>query len=234
MDPSQMTEEQRKELEEKLKNMSPEEIAQLQKQQCIFCQIISGQVPSKKIFEDEKVIAILDVNPATEGHVLLLPKEHYAIMPQMSDDEIAHIFSISKKISQVILKQLKVEGTNIFVANGLAAGQRAQHFMVHIIPRKDGDDILTVPEHLVEIDQRKEFGIKIVNKMNELMGIKKKKVEVEKKEEIVEAEFKEDVESGKEEVKEEKPKNKKVVKEEPEKEKEDDGVSVDDIASLFK
>ena len=101
---AEMTEEQRKEMEERIKSMSPEELKEFQKQQCIFCQIISGKIPSKKIYEDEKAIAILDINPAAKGHVLVMPKEHYAIMPQMPDKEVAHLFKIAKKISQVILK----------------------------------------------------------------------------------------------------------------------------------
>ncbi len=154
----QMTEEQRAELEEKIKNMSPEELKEFQKQQCIFCQIISGKIPSKKVYEDDKVIAVLDVNPAAIGHVLLLPKEHYAIMPQISDPEIGYLFSIAKHVSQAMLRSLKVEGTNIFVANGLAAGQKAQHFMIHIIPRKEGDKVLEIPEHLVELEKREKAG----------------------------------------------------------------------------
>ena len=77
------TEEQRKQWEEKIKNMSPEELQELQRQQCIFCQIISSKIPSKKIYEDSTCLAVLDINPAAKGHLLLLPKEHYAIMPQV-------------------------------------------------------------------------------------------------------------------------------------------------------
>ncbi|MBI2140627.1 HIT domain-containing protein [Candidatus Woesearchaeota archaeon] len=137
----EMSEEQIKELQEKIKNMSPEELREFQKKQCIFCQIILGKVQSKKIYEDDKSIAIMDINPANPGHVLLLPKEHYAIMPQLSEEEIAHIFMVAKTISNACLRALGVTGTNILVQNGVAAGQRAQHFMVHIIPRKENDGV---------------------------------------------------------------------------------------------
>lgn len=136
--------ESQEELQEKLKNMSPEEQRNFQKQNCIFCQIILGKVKSKKIYEDEKCIAILDINPANQGHVLLLPKEHYSVMPQIPESDIGHMFIVSKAISSAILKGLKVSGTNIFVANGVAAGQRAQHFMIHIIPRKENDGIISL------------------------------------------------------------------------------------------
>src|SRR3989344_7642914 len=127
----QMTEQQIAELKEKIKNMSPGELKEFQKKQCIFCHIISGKVQSKNVYEDEKVIAVLDINPANPGHILLMPKEHYVVMPQMPEDDIGYIFMVAKALSHALLQALKAGGTNIFVANGLAAGQRAQHFMVH-------------------------------------------------------------------------------------------------------
>jgi histidine triad (HIT) family protein len=135
-------------MEEKLGRMSSEQMKEYQKQNCIFCQIVLGKVKSKKVYEDEKCIAVLDINPATPGHVLLLPKEHYSIMPQMPEHETGHLFIVSKAISSAMLKGLKVSGTNIFVANGAGAGQRAQHFMIHIIPRKEDDGLssLMIPQ----------------------------------------------------------------------------------------
>jgi len=127
--------ESQEELQEKLKNMSPEELAAFQKQNCIFCQIIDGKVPSAKVYEDDTCIGILDINPAVPGHVLLIPKEHFMVMPQMPEEVIQHMFMAAKGISHAILRALKAEGTTVFVANGGAAGQRAQHFMIHIIPR---------------------------------------------------------------------------------------------------
>ena len=134
-------------LQEKIKNMSPEELKEFQKKQCIFCQIIEGKVQAKKIYEDEKSIAILDINPANPGHILLLPKEHYSVMPQIPEEEVAHLFMVSKFLSNAILKSLDASGTNIVVANGPAAGQKAQHFMIHVIPRKEGDGVeFTLPQ----------------------------------------------------------------------------------------
>jgi len=172
-----VTDEQRKAFEEKLKKMSPAELKEFQKQQCIFCQIINGKVPSKKIYEDDKCVALMDINPAAIGHVLLLPKEHYSIMPQIPDSEIGRLFVVAKHLSQSLLRKLKSEGTNIFVANGLVAGQKAQHFMLHIIPRKEGDEILNVPEHLVELDTRIKLAEVIGNRLNGLLNNKVKKEE---------------------------------------------------------
>jgi histidine triad (HIT) family protein len=127
--------------QEELSKMSPEETRELQKQQCIFCQIISGKIQSRRIYEDEHVLAILDINPANPGHILLLPKEHCAIMPQMPDAEVSYIMMVAKHLSQALISAFNVKGTNIFIANGAAAGQKAGHFMLHIIPRMPGDGI---------------------------------------------------------------------------------------------
>ncbi len=132
--PEQVTEEQ-------LKNMSPEQIAELQKQNCLFCHIASGKVPAKIVYEDEACIAFLDINPAARGHVLLIPKEHFMIMPQVPDETIAALSSAARKLSRAMISALSIEGTNIFIANGAVAGQKAPHLIVHIIPRTEGDGI---------------------------------------------------------------------------------------------
>src|SRR3989344_4770517 len=103
----QLTEEQQKELQKKLKNMSPEQLQELQKQNCIFCKIIKGEIPARIVFEDDLTIAVLDINPAAKGHILILPKEHYAILPQVNDKQLAHLFVTAKKLSQALLKSLK-------------------------------------------------------------------------------------------------------------------------------
>lgn len=158
-----ISEEQLKALQEKIKQMSPEELKEFQKKQCIFCQIVQGKVQSRKIYEDEKAFAILDINPANPGHTLLLTKEHYSIMPQLPDDEIAHIFMVAKSLSNSMLKSIDAQGTNIIVMNGIAAGQRAQHFMVHIIPRKDKDGVeFVLPQKTMSQEEIEETGNKII------------------------------------------------------------------------
>ncbi|MFH1315905.1 MAG: HIT domain-containing protein [Candidatus Woesearchaeota archaeon] len=151
----QMTPEQVQEMQEKLSKMSPEELREFQKKNCIFCHIISGKVQSKKIYEDDKVVAILDINPANPGHILVLTKEHYSIMPQIPESTVKYLGIIAKQLSRSVLKTLKVEGTTIFIANGTAAGQRAQHFIMHIIPRAEGDKlgIELKPGNISEKDQ---------------------------------------------------------------------------------
>lgn len=241
----QMTAEQREMLEEKLKNMSPEELREFQQKQCIFCQIINGKIPSKKLYDDDKAIAILDINPATKGHVLLLPKEHYAIMPQIPDTELGHLFGVSKKISQALLRGLKVSGTSIFVANGLVAGQRAQHFIIHVIPRQEGDGLLVMNEKLIEQRLQQNVIAAIENKLNELLGVKKAVVHAESvttdsQETLSSLDEQEDESDEKSEDQDDldepdEPENEEVDEEDSHSTQlEKDDVSLDDIANLFK
>ena len=173
----QLTLEQQKELQERLKKMSPEELMEFQKQQCIFCQIISGKIPAKKLYEDDQSLIILDINPASRGHLLLLPKKHYAILPQLNDGLTSHLFSLVKKYSKVLLKGLKADGTTVFIANGLVAGQKAQHFMIHLIPRKEGDSIMALSEKGFDASEVQKVSIAIENKLNGLLGMKKEVVD---------------------------------------------------------
>jgi len=138
MNPQQLT-------EEDIKKMTPEQLHELQKQNCVFCHIANGKIPSKKVYEDEVVLAVLDINPASQGHTMIIPKIHATITPQLTKETMAHIAITTKIISQAILKAFKARGTSIFIANGPAAGQRAGHAVIHIIPRTEGDGILLQP-----------------------------------------------------------------------------------------
>ena len=142
-----------------LDNLSPEQVAKLQKENCIFCKIISGDIPSRKVYEDPEFIGILDINPASEGHVLLLPKQHFQILPQMPPELVGNLGIACASISSKILKAFKCDGTSVFIANGAVAGQKAPHFMVHIIPRKENDGITLNPS-LSEIDDKSFYSVK--------------------------------------------------------------------------
>ncbi len=111
------------------------------KESCIVCQIISNKIPSKKIYEDDLVMAVLDVNGANPGHCFVMPKIHYAILEQVPDNEISRLFNVSNRISSAIFESLGAQGTNIFVANGIPAGQTIAHFTINVIPRKENDGI---------------------------------------------------------------------------------------------
>ena len=167
----ELTQEQLKALQEKIKQMYPEELKEFQKKQCIFCQIVAGKVQSRKVYEDDIALGILDINPANPGHTLLLTKEHYSIMPQIPADEVQHVFMVVKALSNAMLRGIDAQGTNIIVANGVAAGQRAQHFMVHIIPRKENDNVeFVLPQKTMTEKEIDEIGDKLV----EALGTVKK------------------------------------------------------------
>lgn len=146
----------------------PPPVPEGMEQNCIFCHIITGSVPSKEVYQDDKVKAVLDINPANPGHVLILPKKHFMIMPQLSDDLIGHIFMVAKHISKACIRVLKAQGTNVFVANGAAAGQRAQHFMAHVVPRKEGDGVQAF--HLPHRQLPDAQYIKMAELLKERMG----------------------------------------------------------------
>jgi len=209
--------------EEELANMSPEQIQELQKQNCIFCHIISGKVASKKIYEDDNVFAILDINPLNPGHILLLTKEHYQIMPQIPDEIISHVFMVAKALSHACLRALNAEGTNIFIANGAPAGQKASHFMLHIVPRMKSDKLTTfnISEKQVSEEVLEQMRVSLKNKVNELFGIKEK-------EHVVLDNTKKGPEK-KQHVKKEEPENKLNEKEQEKNKK----PNLDDISSFL-
>jgi histidine triad (HIT) family protein len=108
---------------------------------CEFCGIISGEFEGETIYEDDNVHAVMHLKPAAQGHILLFPKQHYAILEQVPDDTIAHLFTTANKLSTAIFESIGVQGTNILIRNGTAAGQEIAHVTVHIIPRTDDDNL---------------------------------------------------------------------------------------------
>ncbi len=125
---------------------------------CIFCKIANGEIPSNTIYEDDKFRVILDNGPATKGHALVLPKEHYANLFEMPQDLLADAAVVAKKVATNIKDKLSCDGLNLVQNNGETAGQTVMHFHLHIIPRyeNDGQHILWNPtspsaEELVEV-----------------------------------------------------------------------------------
>lgn len=114
---------------------------------CIFCKIIKGEIPAKKVYEDDIMIAILDIHPAAKGHLLIIPKEHQPILPLISFEKQQHIFKKTQGIARALKEAVLCTSTSIFIANGGAAGQQSPHFLFHIIPREEGDmlETLTLP-----------------------------------------------------------------------------------------
>ncbi|MFP4112124.1 MAG: HIT family protein [Candidatus Woesearchaeota archaeon] len=165
--------------EEELKNMSPEEIAKLQRDNCIFCRIISGEITAKVVYRDDMCTAFLDINPASFGHMLLVPNNHYQIMPQMSEQELAHLGRVAKHLSHAAIKSLRSKGidsTTIFIANGAIAGQKASHVIIHIIPRKEGDgvDKLSPKRNALSEENIKQVSQALISRINSVFNINMK------------------------------------------------------------
>ena len=108
---------------------------------CIFCKIISNEIPSQKIFEDGNTFAFLDINPASKGHVLVIPKKHYETLVDVPEEELKQLIVSVKKIAQAILKATKASGFNVLQNNGKVAGQLVNHIHFHVVPRFENDSI---------------------------------------------------------------------------------------------
>ena len=106
---------------------------------CIFCKIAAGEIPSKTLYEDEQFRVILDLGPATKGNALILPKEHYANIYEIPDEVAASAMKLAKKMAGVITEKLNCDGFNIVQNNGVVAGQTVFHFHMHLIPRYEDD-----------------------------------------------------------------------------------------------
>lgn len=125
---------------------------------CIFCKIANGEIPSATLFEDEDFRVILDLGPATKGHALILPKNHFANLFEIPKEVEAKAFVLAKKIATKMKKVFACDGVNIVQNNGIAAGQTVFHFHIHLIPRyeQDGAGVSWKPGTLTD-DARDEI-----------------------------------------------------------------------------
>jgi histidine triad (HIT) family protein len=121
---------------------------------CIFCRIVQKQVPSSLVFEDEKVMAFLDIKPLTEGHTLVIPKAHYESIFDIPKESIAYLHGITKRIAIAVEKATKADGISIIQQNGKAAGQDIFHLHVHVIPRYEDQKLPSFSE-ISEVDREK-------------------------------------------------------------------------------
>ena len=109
------------------------------KDDCIFCKIANGMIPTNSIYEDDDFNVILDAAPATKGHALILPKKHSANIYELPDETCQKVFVLAKKLAGRMTEKLGCEGFNIVQNNGELAGQTVFHFHMHLIPRYKGD-----------------------------------------------------------------------------------------------
>lgn len=106
---------------------------------CIFCKIANGEIPSKTLYEDDKFRVILDLGPATKGHALILPKDHYANLYELPDETAGEVMKLAKKMAAQMTDRLGCDGFNLVQNNGELAGQTVFHFHMHLIPRYRDD-----------------------------------------------------------------------------------------------
>ncbi|MCK5043853.1 HIT family protein [Candidatus Pacearchaeota archaeon] len=109
--------------------------------ECIFCKIIKGEIPSVKVYESDNFIGILDINPVSEGHTLIIPKQHYETILDFPESLSSELINSIKKISSKFIEDKKAEGFNIVQSNYEVAQQEVPHLHFHIIPRKKDDNV---------------------------------------------------------------------------------------------
>lgn len=129
---------------------------------CIFCDIIDGKIPSKKVYEDDATLAILDISQTTYGHTLVMPKKHYDNFLQMPKDEFANLMATAQLVGKKVVNNVDAKGCNLLINTNEVAGQTVNHIHVHIIPRYDQNDTVSFSfnENKFDLDE-------VLNKINE-------------------------------------------------------------------
>jgi histidine triad (HIT) family protein len=126
---------------------------------CIFCKIVSGEIPSVKVYEDDRVFAFMDINPINEGHLLIIPKAHAATIHEIAEADFLAVMSATHKLAAAVKKALNPDGINLLQLNGKAANQVVPHLHVHIVPRWFGDGVTVSQWQLVAGDMEKIKGV---------------------------------------------------------------------------
>lgn len=121
---------------------------------CIFCKIANGEIPSRTLYEDEDFRVIMDLAPATKGHSLILPKNHYKNIYEIADDTAAKVLPLAKKMAVRMTEKLGADGFNIVQNNNEVAGQTVFHFHVHLIPRYNDDrqSLVMKPQEMTDTE----------------------------------------------------------------------------------
>lgn len=135
----------------------------MKNENCIFCKIAAGDIPSATIYEDEDFRVILDIEPASKGHALILPKEHYANLYELPDELAAKVLAVAKKVITKMTEITGCDGYNILQNNGEIAGQTVFHYHMHLIPRYENDDVTIAWKHGALTEELKK---EIVARMN--------------------------------------------------------------------
>lgn len=131
---------------------------------CIFCKIANGEIPSRTLYEDDDFRVIMDLAPATKGHSLILPKDHYKNVYEIADDTAAKVLPLAKKMATLMTEKLGADGFNIVQNNNEVAGQTVFHFHVHLIPRYNDDNqsLVMKPQEMTDaqLDEIRDMIVK--------------------------------------------------------------------------
>jgi histidine triad (HIT) family protein len=111
---------------------------------CLFCKIVAGEIPSERVDEDERTVAFMDINPATRGHALVIPRRHAANLLEIDAEDLAATVAAAQRLARTVSERLGADGVNLINSCGPAAWQTVFHFHVHVIPRYE-DDPLRLP-----------------------------------------------------------------------------------------
>ena len=106
---------------------------------CVFCRIRDGQIPSTRVYEDERTIAFMDINPLNEGHALVIPRTHAATLFEADEADLRAAIATAKRVAVAIRAAVQPDGLNLLQANGAAAFQSVPHLHFHLVPRFTGD-----------------------------------------------------------------------------------------------
>lgn len=126
--------------------------------ECIFCKIVAGEIPSTKVYEDDKVLSFMDINPVGRGHLLVIPKNHYPTVFDIPEQDLAAVFGAARRIASAQRKVLDMPGLNLIQSNGRAASQIIDHFHLHLIPRWPGDSLSKLMEWELKPGNMDEIG----------------------------------------------------------------------------
>ena len=126
---------------------------------CLFCKIVNNEIPSIKVYEDDRVLAFMDINPLNDGHLLVVPKAHAATIHEIGQDDFLAVMSATHKLAAAVKKSLNPDGINLLQLNGKAANQVVPHLHVHIVPRWSGDGLTISQWEMVAGDMEKIKGI---------------------------------------------------------------------------
>jgi len=130
---------------------------------CIFCKIVKGEIPSSKVIDDDKIIAFLDINPVNKGHILIIPKEHFETLLDIPENICKEMINSAKTVGKILRKVLNAHGFNLIMNNFPASGQEVPHAHLHVIPRFDDDGLKHWPSKKYDEGEMASLQEKIAN-----------------------------------------------------------------------